>query len=601
MSAKSIPRLLLGAFVVLALLTLATAARPSTAGAHASLMQATPGDGARLTAPPRAVSFRFSEPVEGALGAVRVFDGTGRRVDAGTLRRGGSSPSTLSVSLRPRSGAGAYTATYRVVSGDSHVISGGVVFRVGDGEGRAVGVAGVAGSGGGAAFTRSVFGAVRILSYFALLLGIGGLVFLLAAWTPAVRRLAGADQSWAGASAAFAGRLRRVLAWATALGVASSLLGIVCQAALAGGIPLWSAIAPEPLRGVLETRFGVAWGARALTWAAFGLVVLGPRPILRGHVLRPATLGAEGLAVARPLAPAALAVVSLLSLVLVASVGLSGHAATGEARWLAVPMATLHVLGMSAWLGALVVLLAALPAAARRLPPEPSRRLLAAGVRGVSRIALCSVALVLATGIVQSVLRLNAPGDLVASAYGLALLAKVGLFGALLAFGAFNQRRVLPRLGHESVRRATGESQVLWLSIGGELGVFLLALGATAALAVASPPPPPAESARAARELGPAKLVLAAEPLRVGAQKLSIALSDARTGRPYERFEELELTLRLPGRGIGPLPLELERSGAGRYAAARAEVTVPGDWELGVRLAVSDFDTYRTTVPLRVR
>ena len=58
-------------------------ALPATAGAHAVLVDSEPSRGDAVERAPARVVFRFSEPVEIAFGAVRVFDARGERVDSG--------------------------------------------------------------------------------------------------------------------------------------------------------------------------------------------------------------------------------------------------------------------------------------------------------------------------------------------------------------------------------------------------------------------------------------------------------------------------------------------------------------------------------------
>ena len=87
-----------------------------------------PARGAVLRRQPRAVVFRFGESVEGNFGAVRVFDAKGRRVDDNKVVHPGGRGSEVAVGLQPHLKDGTYTATYRVISADSHPVSGGVVF-----------------------------------------------------------------------------------------------------------------------------------------------------------------------------------------------------------------------------------------------------------------------------------------------------------------------------------------------------------------------------------------------------------------------------------------------------------------------------------------
>jgi copper transport protein len=58
-------------------------ASAAPASAHAIVHSTSPKGGATVAEPPDQVVMRFNEPVEIAFGAIRVFDGAGRRVDEG--------------------------------------------------------------------------------------------------------------------------------------------------------------------------------------------------------------------------------------------------------------------------------------------------------------------------------------------------------------------------------------------------------------------------------------------------------------------------------------------------------------------------------------
>ena len=74
---------------------------------------------------------RFSETVEVNFGAVRVFDARARRVDAAARSTPAAIGSQVAVGLKPGLPKGTYVATYRVISADSHPVSGGLVFSIG--------------------------------------------------------------------------------------------------------------------------------------------------------------------------------------------------------------------------------------------------------------------------------------------------------------------------------------------------------------------------------------------------------------------------------------------------------------------------------------
>ena len=100
--------------VLAAALALAAVAAPP-AGAHALLEGSSPERGATLERAPGRVVLRFSEPVEVAFGAVRVFDAQGRQVERGrAVPPGRSTGSAVAVACRTACRDGGYTATYRV-------------------------------------------------------------------------------------------------------------------------------------------------------------------------------------------------------------------------------------------------------------------------------------------------------------------------------------------------------------------------------------------------------------------------------------------------------------------------------------------------------
>jgi copper transport protein len=251
------------AVVAVAALALAAPA----AHAHALLESTVPERGAAVEPAPGQVVMRFSEPVEIAFGAIRVFDAEGDQVQTGEPFHPGGKGDEVAIRLRPGLPRGGYTATYRVVSADSHPVSGGFVFSVGT-EAAATGasVGDLLGDQKSGPVTSVAFGAVRATQFAAIALGIGVLAVLLLAWLPGLRATAGAGEDWRAAAAAFAGRARMLLVVAALVGAAAALAALPLQAATAQGTSVWSAL--DGTGDVLETRFGVVWGAGALVWLA---------------------------------------------------------------------------------------------------------------------------------------------------------------------------------------------------------------------------------------------------------------------------------------------------------------------------------------------
>src|ERR671918_333617 len=88
--------------------------------AHATLLGTEPSNDAVVDESPDRVTLRFDEAVESALGAVRVYDGEGRQVDAGEIER--PSSDRVAVSIDGTLRRGTYTVTWRVISADSDPI-----------------------------------------------------------------------------------------------------------------------------------------------------------------------------------------------------------------------------------------------------------------------------------------------------------------------------------------------------------------------------------------------------------------------------------------------------------------------------------------------
>lgn len=551
-------------------LTLVSAA---PASAHAVLEAASPARGAELQRAPERVVFRFNESVEATFGAVRVYDGRGERVDSGPTRHPADRGDAVAVDLRDGLGDGTYTATYRVISADSHPVSGGVVFTVGRGGTPAETLDQLLQGAGTGRATEVGFGSVRALSYLAIALAVGAAVFLVAVWRPALAAVAGPDQSWERARDRFAARARTMLLTAAALGAVTAALSLVFQGAVAGGTSFWSALDPSVLGDVIDTRFGTIASLALVAWS--GVAVLRSRPV--------------------PLA-------ALLAFLCLAP-GLAGHASTVDPSWLLLPANLVHVAGMAVWLGGVAVLLLALPAATRALVPPDRTRLLAACVMRFSTVALIAVAAVLATGTTQAIVELPAFADLLDTAFGRAILIKVALLAVLIGLGAWNRQRARPRLAALAASGATpgGTGVALRRSLRAELGLMLIVLSVTAALVSYAPPVGASGPVSADTTLGPARLELTVDPASVGRNRVHLYLLDRRTGRQWDRAKELSVQARLPERDLGPLALDAQKAGPGHYVIRRAALAPRGDWRLDVHARVSAFDEYtaRVEVPIR--
>lgn len=583
-------------------------AAPAAASAHAVLESTSPSRGATLKAEPHQIVFRFGENVESSFGAVRVFDAKSQRVDDGKTVHPGGVGSQVAVGLKPNLPHGTYVATYRVISADSHPVSGGLVFSIGNtGATAAPTVAALLGKSNAGPLTETAFGAARAATYLATALLLGGLAFLLIVWLPALRQSAAADDEWQAASATFLGRMRRVVVGAGALGVVSGAAGIVLQGATAGGTTVWSALDPNVINDVLGTRFGHIWGVRLIAFALLGgaawlLLRVVPEPGAAPQLQRVA-LGADGLA-APGMRRAGLALAAIPAAFVAVAPALAGHAGVTSPTALLIPLDVGHVLAMSVWIGGLVVLLGVLPVATRQLEATDRTRLLAATLVRFSPIALGCVGVLLITGTIQAIEHMNAWGQLLHTAYGRAVVIKIVLITGLIAVGAVNRQRVVPGLRalSESASAPGAMGHLLRRTLRTEVALVLVVLGVTGALV--SYPPPDSLAAGpfdGTAKLGPLRLEATMDPARVGSNELHLYILKASDGTPYAGTKQITVSLSLPSKHIGPIAAQAHAAGPGHYVVDAVQLVPGGDWQLHVASRVSEFDQYEATLKVPVR
>jgi copper transport protein len=601
-----IRRRLLAVIVALAGL----AAMPAAAAAHARLEGSTPADGARLANPPASVTFRFSEPVTLAPESVRVFDPQGRDAERGRTFHPGDRQAEAGVGLPFDLGDGTYTATYHLISADSHPVAGGMTFRIGDGRAAGASLATLLRGQTTGPVTGTALSVARAVQFTAIALALGALVFVLLCWTPGLRAVAGAEAGWAAASATFARRTSTLLRVAALAGLVSSVAALALLAAQLEGRSAWAAARPDALGDLLGTRFGLAWALGAGLWLVVGIAVVArPAPM---PVLRPVSVGAAGLALDRVAPRLGLLLVPLSALALLPA--LSGHAAEQSPVALLLPANVVHVVAVSAWLGGIAMLVLAVRAAARELVAADAIGLLGAVLSRFSGLAGVAVAVLFLGGAIQAVAEVGRLGALVDTAFGRAVLIKLVAFGAIVALGWVNRRRLLSPLMRVDAG-ADRAGRLLRRTVQGELVIGVAVMAVTGALAgyapstaattAAAPPPPPTPDASASAGfdtevfLGPTHVKMRVHPGRVGAVDVALSVFNHAL-QPFRGTKEVQVSAALPGKGIAPIPFRVRRAGPTRFAAA-GTLGVPGTWRFTVTLRVSAFDEYSSHVLVPIR
>jgi methionine-rich copper-binding protein CopC len=98
---------------------------PLAAEAHAHLLQATPADGSVLTEAPPSFMLLFNEPARLTALSIQKDDEAPQKI--GGLAGAASARWVVNA---PKLAPGSYTLSYRVLSEDSHIMSGSIKFRL---------------------------------------------------------------------------------------------------------------------------------------------------------------------------------------------------------------------------------------------------------------------------------------------------------------------------------------------------------------------------------------------------------------------------------------------------------------------------------------
>ena len=568
-----------------------------SASAHAVLLRTTPETDGILDGVPDSVTLEYSEPVDLALGAVRVFDSAAERVEAGEADHPAGEPEVVTVPLQSDLPEGTYTVTWQVISGDSHPIRGAFVFHIGAPGARPEGIAEEVLGAGAGRVTGVLFGTVRWVSFSAMLVFTGALAFAVIVW-----RQERVISRPIDVETAFGRRWRRIVAWSGATLLIGTVLTIPFQGAVAAGVPLWEALDPNVISEVLGTRFGTMALLRvALLLAGCALWFAArrsPVPLLRTTKEEVhASVGAAAAGATIP--PWAIAGGALLLVGLILTPGLAGHASVASPAALNVAVDGVHVGAAALWIGGLVALLGGAFPAARSAPG-----ILAPVVLRYSALAVWSVAVLVITGTFRGWIEIRFLDAVTGSTYGLVLIAKVGLFLPLLALGAINNRKRIPRIASSGDEREHALGR-LRRTVVVEVAIAVAVVAVTAALV--NTPPPRSEEATtpagggqvmAEGTLGDNDLEVHLDPAVVGANMLDITVTDA-SGEPAE-IEKLTARFFMEEQDIGPLVVAGHQVAPGQYMVHGAQLAVGGEWRVEIIARFDRFTQERATVELTV-
>ncbi|MEU8752094.1 copper resistance CopC/CopD family protein [Streptomyces chartreusis] len=394
--------MLLGTLLVLFLL-----GGTGPASAHAALRATDPEDGSVLKSAPRDITLTFTESVGLLEDSFRVLDPDGRRLRTGEPEHARGGAETARVTLPAKLAEGTYTVAWRVVSADSHPVSGAFTFSVGK---PSLTTATVDTGPTEDPATKSLYNIARYLAYLAVALLIGTATFMAVCRPP---------------DAPVLHRLLKA-GWWTLLGATLALL--VLRAPYETGEGPLGALSADSVTRTLTGRPGEVLLAR------LALLLVAALYLLRLARLRK-PFGWAGAALAVGLAVTWAA---------------GEHASAGIQVPVAMTSSALHLLATAVWLGGLTALLVTLYRA--RLTP--------AAVTRFSRVAFVSVTVLVVTGVYQSWRGLGSWDALTGTTYGRLLTLKLAAVVLLLGAAALSRRWTarLATVGAETETVETAET-----------------------------------------------------------------------------------------------------------------------------------------------
>lgn len=528
----------------------AGAALAPAASAHAVLVSSSPVDGSRVNVEPAQVRLTFDEGIGLIPASEEVISTDGVRADTGHAHLAGGG-TTIVLPLKPHLPDGTYSATWRVVSADTHVVSGSITFGLG------------VDPGAGVAAAADHTGQLDVAADIAQWLVYAGIV-LLAGVLAAARLL----WPWAG------GRRRvRMLARA---GWALLLAGTAAAFVLEG-----PRAADASWGGVLSLQ-----DAGLTAGSSFGLQLLGRIILL---CLAPLAFTRRG--------PDVLTgwggdlVRCVIGVALLASVAVTGHAGSGSDVWLALPATVLHLAAMALWLGGLILLgSTVLPALSRG-----DRTLGDVALPRWSKTAYGCVVCLVVSGEYQAFRQISPVQALWSTEYGITLLIKSGLIALMLAAAALAHRRITGRPAGTpaAVARAVRRSVRI------EAAAAVLVLAVTAVLVSEAPArttygPPVTLSAPLGNDLASIHI----DSTLRGPQAITVRILDP-AGVPV-RAQSVTATLSSSQVAALAVSMRETRSGGPQWTSAAAVAPLPGTWTLTLSVALDASDAYTTSASYQV-
>lgn len=402
---------------------------PTMLLAHARLVRSQPSAGEHLTASPASIRLVFSEAPMVPVSRVFLLDSRGDTIRLGSIRADSADAHTMLADIATPLDSGSYTVHWSTAASDGHASHGSFTFVVTQALPQPSAAAATAAAAPPAAappaarangkmeMDEATFSypmtIARWLGFLALFSLVGAVSFRYLVLQK-VSRLGQPDDPFdlvASTGAATFGLFAAVVLVIASL---AKLYGMTVSMSNVSGTTI---------------MFDTGWGWAVLAQLAAALIAI------------------VAFRIAHSNKDSGWSIAAVCAIIVCVTPALTGHAIGSDQALVNVPLDVLHVLSGSIWLGTLAVIVIVGVGAAFKTPGTTSvGTRVAAMINAFSPIALTCGATIVTSGVIVALLRLRPLSTLWTSGYGKVLIVKIGFVGLLLTLGAWNWRRVKPRL-----------------------------------------------------------------------------------------------------------------------------------------------------------
>jgi copper transport protein len=547
---------------------------PATpAGAHAVLERSDPNSGQLLQSEPGSVTLTFSEQVRPVAGKIRITGPDGKRADQGKPT---VTNHDLKIPLLAGGPEGTYLVSYRVISADSHPISGGFAYSVGK---QTDTPTSDTSEPVNTSTTVSVaIASSRCLGFAGLILVVGPAFVLFALWP---RRLSTKGPA-------------RLAMWGIVVLAAGTIAELYLQIPYSSGTGLFD-ISSDAVSEVMSTPFAAAHLVRLGILASVTVLL---RPVINGKAGR----------VDQTL-------LVILGLVGLATWPISGHPSTSPVPTLTVVADIAHLGSMAIWLGGLIMLFGFL---LRRADD----RELGAILPVWSSWAMFAVTVLVLAGTAQALVEIGTVSALTGTTFGRLVIVKVCLLAGVLAVAWFSRRLVNthfavdPATDADEDETEAGDDDAeagareldaprtrLRTGVFAELAIAAVVLGVTAALVQTTPARTaeananvPAETYSVTQSNNLFKVEVDISPATRGANTIHVYAFSLKDGSPLP-VVEWEATAALPAAGVEPVSIPILAI-TPDHATGQILLPQAGTWEFRFTLRLDD--THQASVTNKV-